>query len=148
MSGERNQNAEPGARPNGPIDLNPYAPPQAVGSEAPDANCSFCGRRAVDAGSLVQSPRGNCYICLSCAQMISEMLIAAQPTRGQRIFELIVFGGAICLAIGLFIWDAFVSEFPQVSRWLTLPMVVALVVWLVALVRRVLAARPAERKQG
>jgi hypothetical protein len=146
MSGERNPNAEPGAAASSPIDLNPYAPPQPLGSEAPDANCSFCGRRAVDAGSLVQSPRGDCYICLSCAQLIAEMLVAAQPTRGQRIFELVVFGGAICLTIGLFIWDAFLAEDSQVTPWLTLPMVVALAVWLVALVRRVLAARPVERK--
>lgn len=141
MSGERNPNAEPGTAASRPVDLNPYAPPQALGSETPDANCSFCGRRAVDVGSLVQSPRGDSYICLSCAQMITEMLVAARPTRGQRIFELFVFGGAICLAIGLFIWDAFFAEFPQVTRWLTLPMGAALAIWLAALVRRVLAAK-------
>lgn len=146
MSGEQNSNAEPAAAAGNEVDLNPYAAPQAMDGEPPDANCSFCGRRAVDAGSLVQSPRGDCFICQSCAQMITEMLVAARPTRGQRIFELVVFGGAIVLAIGLFLWDAFFAEFPQVTRWLTLPMAAALAVWLVALVRRVLDARPAERK--
>jgi hypothetical protein len=138
MSGEPNPSAE-----SDPADLNPYAAPQAIGHESPDANCSFCGRRPVEAGNLVQSPRGDSYICLSCAQLIAEMLVAARPTRGQRIFELVVFGGAIGLAIGLFVWDAFLAEDPQVSRWLTVPMTIALVVWLAALVRRVLAARPA-----
>jgi hypothetical protein len=146
MSTEQQPNRELNAAAANQADLNPYAAPQAVGSEAPDANCSFCGRRAVDAGSLVQSPRGDCYICQSCAQMITEMLVAARPTRGQRIFELVVFGGAIVLAIGLFVWDAFFAEFPQVTRWLTLPMVLALAVWLFALVRRVLDACPTERK--
>lgn len=102
--------------------LNPYQAPLSLCVKAKDECCSYCGRTAKAAGNLVQSPARNVYICEHCAEIASEILRSAKTPLWKVVFDRVMAIGFLGLVGAIAAFDAFLADEPQVTRWLTVPL--------------------------
>ena len=55
-----------------------------------NANCSFCGRPAIDIRSIVANPEGNSFICKDCVELCKNLLDQAnKPKNEDKLIDLI-----------------------------------------------------------
>src|SRR5262245_35393993 len=112
-------------------DDNPYKSPLSTCVEAADVSCSFCNRPGKQAGRLVQSRTGDSFICRSCVELCKEIFESKRQPLIVRCATAIFTFSFYVIAICATSYDAFIATEPQLSRVLTVPILLMLIIGVV-----------------
>ena len=91
---------------------NPYESPKATDANTVSARCSFCKTVPTD-GPLMQGPDPNLYICESCARAAVAEFEA--HSKGRNRLRRLLLGLLVAAVVIVLIWDAFISDEPQIT---------------------------------
>ena len=91
---------------------NPYESPKGTDANTASARCSFCRTVPTD-GPLMQGPDPDLFICESCARAAVAEFEA--HSKGRNRLRWFLLGLVAAVFVLVLIWDAFISDEPQIT---------------------------------